>query len=66
MDLPGAADNLKELAQRFPDREIIAISAERADGISVLRDQLAQWLADKTEESRSENMVGAAEVVIAE
>jgi GTP-binding protein len=66
MDLPGAADNLKELAQRFPDREIVAISAERADGITELRDQLAHWLADKTEESPSEIMVGAAEAVNAE
>jgi GTP-binding protein len=66
MDLPEAAGNLKELEQRFPDREIIAISAERADGIAELRDRLSRWLADPAEESRSEDNAEAAEVVAAE
>jgi GTP-binding protein len=65
MDLPEAAENLRVLQQRFPDLEIVAISAEQSDGLAELRAGLERWLY-KTEESASENMVEAAEVVAAE
>jgi GTP-binding protein len=65
MDLPDAAENLRVLQQRFPDLEIVAISAERSDGLAELRAGLERWLY-KTEESSSENMVEAAEAVAAE
>jgi GTP-binding protein len=66
MDLPEAAENLRALEQRFPDREIAAISADRSDGIGELRAQLERWLYDKAEESPSEKMTKAGEVVAAE
>lgn len=65
MDLPEAAENLRAFQQRFPEREIVAISAERSDGLAELRAGLERWLY-KTEELASENTVEAAEVVAAE
>ena len=65
MDLPDAAENLRALQQRFPDLEIVAISAERSDGLAELRAGLERRLY-QTEESPSENTVEAAEVVAAE
>lgn len=66
MDLPGAAENLRALEQRFPDLEIVAISADRSDGIAELRAGLERWLYNKAEESPEKKMAGAAEVVAAE
>jgi GTP-binding protein len=66
MDLPGAAENLRALEQRFPDLEIVAISAERSDGIAELRARLERWLYNKAEESPSKKVAEAAEVVAAE
>jgi GTPase len=66
MDLPGAAENLRALEQRFPDLEIVAISADRSDGIAELRARLERWLYNKAEESLSKKVVEAAEVVAAE
>ena len=54
MDLPGAAENLRALEQRFPDLEIVAISAERSDGVAELRTQLERWLSNEVEESPSQ------------
>jgi GTP-binding protein len=66
MDLPEAAENLRALEQRFPDLEIVAISADRSDGIAELRAGLERWLYNKAEESPSKKVVGAAEVVAVE
>ena len=66
MDLPGAAENLRALEQRFPDLEIAAISAERSDGIAELRARLERWLYNKAEESPSQEVADAAEVVAIE
>jgi len=66
MDLPGAAENLRALEQRFPDLEIVAISADRSDGIAELRAGLERWLYNTAEESPGKKMAGAAEVVAAE
>jgi GTP-binding protein len=66
MDLPEAAENLRALEQRFPDLEIVAISADRADGMAELRTRLALWLADTTDESASEKSAHSAEAVIVE
>ena len=51
LDLPEAAENLRALRERFPDREIVAISAEQAEGISELRASLEHWLYSPTEEA---------------
>jgi hypothetical protein len=53
------------LQQRFPDLEIVAISAEQSDGLAELRAALERWLY-QTEELPRENAVEAAEVVAAE
>ena len=66
MDLPEAAENLRALEQRFPDLEIVAISAERSDGIAELRARLDRWLYQKAEESPNNELAGAAEALAAE
>ena len=66
MDLPEAAENLRALEQRFPDLEIVAISADRSDGIAELRARLERWLYNTAEESQSKKVAETAEVVAAE
>jgi GTPase len=66
MDLPGAAENLRALEQRFPDLEIVAISADRSEGIAELRTRLARWLADKSEEPATEELAESAEAMAVE
>ena len=66
MDLPGAAENLRALEQRFPDLEIVALSADRSEGIVELRARLEQWLHHKGEESPNKKAVGAVEALALE
>jgi len=66
MDLPEAAENLRSLEQRFPHLEIVAISADRSDGIEELRTRLERWLSDTAEESPDKKMDQTAEVVAVE
>lgn len=47
MDLPGADENLEALRQRFPDKEIVAVSAAEARGIADLKDHLKRWLFEE-------------------
>jgi len=44
MDLPGAEENLEALRQRFPDIEVVPISAAKSQGLAELRDRLQEWL----------------------
>ena len=44
MDLPNAGENLEEIKARFPNLEIVPISAERSDGIVELRKRVEHWL----------------------
>ncbi|HSP44378.1 MAG TPA: GTPase ObgE, partial [Chthoniobacterales bacterium] len=44
MDLPGAAENLQALQQRFPAVETVSISAAQGEGLGGLKDHLEQWL----------------------
>ena len=66
MDLPDAAENLRALEQRFPQLEIVAISADRSDGIGELRSRLERWLPDTSEESLGEKEMQATEVAAVE
>jgi len=66
MDLPEAAENLRALEQRFPDLEIVAISADRSEGIVELRARLERWLYHKAEESPNMKVAAAAEALAAE
>jgi GTP-binding protein len=66
MDLPEAAENLRALEQRFPDRETVAISAGRSEGLTELRAALERWLYFQTEESSNRKSPEAAVVSAAE
>src|SRR4029077_13309300 len=44
MDLPGAEENLDALRKRFPDVEVVAISAAKSKGLDELKARLEQWL----------------------
>jgi GTP-binding protein len=65
MDLPEAAENLRALEARFPDREVVAISAEKSDGLLELRARLEGWLY-QAPESPVENDSASVAVAVAE
>ena len=44
MDLPGAEENLEALRRRFPDLEVLPVSAERSEGTAELLERLNRWL----------------------
>jgi GTP-binding protein len=44
MDMPGADENLAALRNRYPDREIVPISAKKEQGIEELKLALDRWL----------------------
>jgi GTP-binding protein len=45
MDLPEAVEHLGAFRQRYPDREVIAVSAKEQQGIEELKCALERWLA---------------------
>jgi GTP-binding protein len=45
MDLPGANENVKALRKKFPKIEIVAVSAEKGEGIGELKSKLEAMLA---------------------
>jgi GTP-binding protein len=65
-DLPGAAENLRDLKQRFPDLDVVGISAEQSDGLDDLVKQLAGWLSDSAEISENKQVSAITEPVISE
>ena len=66
MDLPEATENLRALKQRFPDLEVVAISADRSEGIAELRARLERWLYCQPEESSNKKAAAAAEALAPE
>jgi GTPase len=66
MDLPEAAENLRALEQRFPKLEIVAISADRSEGIAELRERLEQWLHREAKESPNKKATEAVEALAPE
>ena len=50
MDLPEAADNLRDLKRRFPGVEVVAISASQSEGLGELKENLQRWLFSGTAE----------------
>jgi GTPase len=50
MDLPEASQQLKALEQRFPDRKIVPISAEKNEGIEVLKESLQEFVLRESSE----------------
>jgi GTPase len=51
MDLPGAEKNLRLLQQRFADRTIVPMSAERGVGIAELKKLLGRLLVEEPDEA---------------
>jgi 50S ribosomal subunit-associated GTPase HflX len=50
IDLLPDSENFEELARRFPYIKVIPISAQRAEGIDAIRDELRTWLAESPAE----------------
>ena len=46
MDLPGAEEKLRAFRRRYPQREVVAISAKNGNGIEELKRALDQWLQE--------------------
>jgi GTP-binding protein len=46
IDLLEDNENVEVVRQRFPNLKVIPISADRAEGIDAIKDQLRHWLAD--------------------
>ncbi len=44
MDLPEAPENLAAFHQRFPEREVVPVSARAGEGIAELKQSLDRWL----------------------
>jgi len=55
MDLPEAKENLAAFQQKYPEREVVAVSAKKNDGIDSLKAAIDRWLRDsETEMTNSE------------
>jgi GTP-binding protein len=50
MDLPEAEENLAAFRQRFPEREVVAVSAKDNQGIEALKRALDGWLGESEAE----------------
>ena len=61
MDLPGARENLEALRRRFPDREIVDLSAKSGDGIERLKKQLENWLQIPEENAKETKVAASAD-----
>ena len=46
MDLPAARESLETLRNRFPNIELVPVSAQTTDGLDSLRAKLEEWLRD--------------------
>ena len=63
MDVPEARENLLAFTKRYPDREVIAVSAKEKKGIEDLKIALDRWL-HATELNKSEAVVSYAKAVL--
>jgi GTP-binding protein len=66
MDLPEASENLRALQQRFPDLEVLAISAAQSEGLAELRAALERWLFSGAGRLDHETLPQTAEAMAAE
>jgi GTP-binding protein len=66
MDLPGADENLEALRRRFPEKEIVTISAARSEGIADLQDHLKRWLFQENQAVEETPEIKTAEVASCE
>jgi GTP-binding protein len=51
MDLPGAEENLRILQERFPNVEVVPISAAKGEGLEGLKARLKSWLFETRQEN---------------
>lgn len=63
MDLPDATENLAAFAKRYPDREVLAVSAKEKKGIEDLKVALDRWLQE-TELNKSKAVVSYAKAIL--
>src|SRR2546421_4233238 len=66
MDLPGAAEHLRALHQRFPNIETVAISAAQSEGLDELKDRLERWLFEEAPAAQSHSEATAPVVAVYE
>jgi GTP-binding protein len=66
MDLPEAADNLRDLKQRFPGVEVVGISASKSEGLGELKENLHRWLFSGAPEPASEKALETSETAARE
>ena len=52
MDLPEAEEHLRALRERFPNVEIVPISAAKSQGLDELKTRLRSWLFAVGKENR--------------
>jgi GTP-binding protein len=61
MDLPGAEENLEALRKRFPDIEVVPISAAKSEGLAELKERLREWLFVENSAPEAEPPIAAVE-----
>ena len=61
MDLDGAAENLEALRKRFPDIEVVPISAAKSEGLAELKERLKEWLFVEHDAAEAKPTMAAAE-----
>jgi GTP-binding protein len=55
MDLPAAEENLAALRERFPEREVLPVSAKDGEGTEELKRALENWLNEKNLDKNAES-----------
>ncbi|MFZ1218753.1 MAG: GTPase ObgE [Chthoniobacterales bacterium] len=66
MDLPEAADNLRDLQRRFPGVKVVGISASQSEGLGELKENLQRWLFAGATSPRSEEALATRETAACE
>jgi GTP-binding protein len=66
IDLPEAADNLRDLKRRFPGVEVVGISASQSEGLDELKENLQRWLFAGTAEPSPEQALKTPETAACE
>lgn len=62
MDLPGADENLRVLQERFPNVEVVPVSAAKVEGLEDLKTRLKSWLSEASRENSDPNSFAPAAV----
>jgi GTP-binding protein len=66
MDLPEAEENLRALRERFPNVEVVPISAAKSQGLDDLKTRLKSWLFSLSEENPDSIKLPLAETAACE